>query len=168
MANKVTVARIFLSVILLFLPVFSLPFWIVYLLAGFSDMADGWIARHWNLVSKTGERLDSFADLIFLMVCLYKIGPRLCFPAALWIWIAGIAMVRILNLLFGYVRRQKLVMMHTALNRITGLLLFLFPFFVKYGDSICFAVFLCLPATLAAVQEGFFIWTAGKESESPQ
>ena len=33
-------------------------------------------------------------------------------------------MIRILNFLFGYVRRQKLVMMHTTLNRITGLLLF--------------------------------------------
>ena len=59
MANKMTAVRILLSVILLFLPVFSLSFWILYLLAGFSDMADGWIARHWNLVSKTGERLDS-------------------------------------------------------------------------------------------------------------
>ena len=77
-------------------------------------------------------------------------------------------MIRILNFLFGYVCRQKLVMMHTTRNRITGLLLFLFPFFVKYGDSLCFAVFLCLPATLAAVQEGFFIWTAGKEREPPQ
>lgn len=60
MANKVTAVRILLSVILLFSPVFSLSFWIIHLLAGFSDMADGWIARHWNLVSKTGERLDSF------------------------------------------------------------------------------------------------------------
>ena len=54
------------SVFLLFLPVFSPGFYVVYLLCGLSDMADGTIARKTNSVSKPGSQLDSIADLIFV------------------------------------------------------------------------------------------------------
>ena len=44
-ANILTGGRILGSILLLFFPAFSLAFYIVYLLCGFSDMIDGTVAR---------------------------------------------------------------------------------------------------------------------------
>ncbi|SEU08157.1 CDP-alcohol phosphatidyltransferase family protein [Enterocloster clostridioformis] len=44
-ANLVTILRILLSLLLLCSAVFSSAFYAIYLICGFTDMADGWIAR---------------------------------------------------------------------------------------------------------------------------
>ena len=54
-ANVLTGCRIFGSILLLFFPAFSLDFYILYLLCGFSDMVDGTIARKTNSTSKFGS-----------------------------------------------------------------------------------------------------------------
>ena len=48
MANLITGLRIIVSAALLFCPVFSPIFYVLYLIAGLSDMADGIIARKTN------------------------------------------------------------------------------------------------------------------------
>ena len=45
MANIITGIRIVISVFLLFCPVFSQVFYVLYITAGVSDMADGAVAR---------------------------------------------------------------------------------------------------------------------------
>ena len=45
MANVITGLRILVSAVLLFCPVFSQIFYVLYLIAGLSDMVDGIIAR---------------------------------------------------------------------------------------------------------------------------
>lgn len=45
-------------------------FYVVYLTAGLTDMADGAIARRTNSVSEFGTKLDTFADFVFVVVCL--------------------------------------------------------------------------------------------------
>ena len=45
LANIITGLRILASLVLLFCPVFTSIFYVVYLVSGFSDMADGIIAR---------------------------------------------------------------------------------------------------------------------------
>jgi CDP-diacylglycerol---glycerol-3-phosphate 3-phosphatidyltransferase len=42
----------------------------VVLLAGISDLMDGWLARKWNIESLLGKFLDPVADKLFLMVGL--------------------------------------------------------------------------------------------------
>ena len=67
-ANILTGCRILGSILLLFFPVFSLAFYIIYLLCGFSDMIDGTIARKTNSASEFGAKLDTVADLVFVAV----------------------------------------------------------------------------------------------------
>ena len=69
-ANAITSLRIIGSVVLLFFDVSSLPFYITYLLCGFSDMIDGTIARKTNAVTEFGSKLDTVADFVFVAVCL--------------------------------------------------------------------------------------------------
>ena len=45
MADLITISRIFLSIILLFLPFPSLSFLALYIAGGVTDMADGFVAR---------------------------------------------------------------------------------------------------------------------------
>ena len=85
-ANILTGCRIFGSIILLFLPAFSVAFYITYLLCGFSDMIDGTIARRTNSVSKFGSQLDTAADLVFVVVSLFRLLPAMHIPRWLWIW----------------------------------------------------------------------------------
>ena len=79
LANMITGLRIIGSLTLLFFDVPSLPFYITYLLCGFSDMIDGAIARKTNAVSSFGSKLDTVADIVFMVVCAVKLLPRFTF-----------------------------------------------------------------------------------------
>ena len=105
-ANILTGFRILGSVLLLFLPIFSLGFYIVYLLCGFTDMIDGTVARMTNCASRFGEKLDTAADIMLVAVALIRFLPHLPIPTWLWIWGGGIAVVKVGNILLGYVFRK--------------------------------------------------------------
>ena len=75
MANIITGIRIVLSVALLFCSALSPLFYALYMVAGFSDMLDGAVARKTGTVSEFGSRLDTIADLLFVAVCLIKLLP---------------------------------------------------------------------------------------------
>ena len=159
MANIVTCSRIICSIILLFLPVFSPWFYILYLVCRITDIIDGTIARRTNTVSKLGSKLDTAADLIFTAVCLAKLLPEIHIPGWLWIWLAVIAAIKIINVASGFVYWRRFVAEHTVANKVTGALLFLLPLTINFIDLRYSAVVVCCMATFAAIQEGHFIRT---------
>ena len=158
-ANIITGCRILGSILLLFFPVFSAEFYIIYLLCGFSDMIDGTIARKTNSTSRVGSQLDTIADLIFTVVSLFKLLPALHIPQWLWIWGGVIATIKIGNIIWGYVAKKQFVSLHTIMNKVTGLLLFLLPLTVSFVELKYTAISVCSIATLSAVQEGVYIIT---------
>ena len=160
-ANIITGFRIVFSAALLFCPVFSPEFYILYLAAGITDMIDGTVARKTNTVSKSGERLDTIADLIFVAVCFIKLIPVLDIPLWLYIWIAVIVLIRIVNIISGFVIQKRFIILHTTTNKLTGALLFILPFTLQIVDLSYSAAIACCFATFAAVQEGHYI-RAGK------
>ena len=127
-------------------------------------MLDGFIARRTNTESEFGARLDSIADLIFVVVCLVKILPAITVPIWLWIWIALIVLVKAVNLLSGYVMEKRLILLHTTANKVAGLVIFLVPFALPFLDIAILAIPVCAIATFAAIQEGHFIRTGKAES----
>ena len=155
-ANIVTGFRILGSFLLLFFPVFSSEFYIIYIICGFSDMIDGTIARKTNSSSESGAKIDTAADLVFVTVSLIKILPAISIPLWLWIWGVIIAIIKIGNILWGYISQKQFLSLHTVMNRITGLLLFLLPLTLSFAEiRYCFiAVFSA--ATFAAIQEWFY------------
>ena len=124
-ANIVTSCRMIFSIIMLFLPVFSTWFYVMYLLCGLTDMVDGTIARKTNSTSTFGAKLDTIADFIFVLAAMVKLLPEMKLPGWVWIWILIIAGIKILNVIVGFVCRKRLIAEHTIMNKITGLLLFL-------------------------------------------
>lgn len=103
MANIITSIRIICSMILLFCKALTPSFYFFYILAGFSDMIDGTIARKTNTVSEFGSKLDTIADFIFFLVAMIKIIPVVKIEMWLYVWIGAIAIIKISNNIFGFV-----------------------------------------------------------------
>ena len=155
-ANIITSSRLLCSICLLLSPVFSVAFYIMYLVCGITDMMDGTIARKTKSVSETGARLDTVADIVFVAVCFKKILPLIQFPTWLWIWIIVIATIKIGNVVWGLICNKRLVSMHTILNKATGFLLFLFPLTLRFIEPMYSSVIVCSLATVSAINEVYY------------
>ena len=158
-ANIITGCRILGGVLLLFFPAFSLEFYILYILCGFSDMIDGTIARKMNSTSEFGSKLDTMADITFVATALIKILPAIHIPEWLWIWGVIIAIIKIGNIIWGYASEKQFVSIHTVINKVTGFLLFLLPLTLSFVELKYSSIVVCSIATFAAIQEGFYIGT---------
>ena len=130
MANIITSCRILCSILLLFVPAFSPMFYILYLVAGFTDMIDGTIARKTGTANEFGSRLDTLADIAFVVVCMIKLFPVLIIPTWLCIWIGVIAIIKVFNIISEYILQKKCAATHTLMNKVTGVVLFIFSFHV--------------------------------------
>ena len=162
-ANIMTCCRILLSITLLFCPVFSVGFYCTYILCGFTDMVDGTIAKKTNSVSEFGARLDTIADFVFFTVSLVKLLSVIYIPKWIWVWIVVIAIIKIFNVILGFIYTKKLISLHTVMNKITGLLLFLLPLMLCFIELKYSSVVVCIVATFSAIQEGCYIRTGQKE-----
>ena len=162
MANTITFFRIVAGIVLLFCPVFSPAFTVFYIAAGLSDMLDGFVARKTDTVSILGARLDTIADFVLVVICLIKLIPVLRIPAWLCIWIGIIAFIKVVNIISGFVVQKRFVAVHSVMNKVTGVLLFLLPLTIPAVPLKYSAIVVCAAATFAAIQEGHFIRT-GRE-----
>ena len=118
-ANIITGSRIVFSIALLFITPFSPMFYVT-------------VARQTNTVSAFGAKFDTIADFVFVAVCLIKLLPVFTIPVWLWIWIAVIALLKVINIISSYVKQKKWIAPHTVMNKITGALCFLLPFTLSF------------------------------------
>lgn len=94
---------------------------------------------------------------MFAAAALTKLLPLLHLPRWLWLWTAAIAAVKAAGLIWGAVRWKRLVSEHTALNKLTGLALFLLPLTLSFADIRYSGAAVCALASAAALQEGYEI-----------
>ena len=132
---------------------FSPVFYTFYITARFSDIVDGIVVRKTNTISNFGSKFDTIADFIFLVICLIKIIPLLHISNWLIIWIIVIAIIKEFNLIFGYVMQKELVVLHTVMNKLTEILLFIFLLTLTFIDLIYSGIFVSTIATFAAINE---------------
>ena len=106
----------------------SLPFYVLYAAAGLSDILDGFIARKTNTATQFG---------------------------ALWVigWVGVITLIKLVNIVIGFVRRHTLTAVHSVINKVTGALLFILPFTVPIINIRYTAPLVCAVATVAAILE---------------
>lgn len=71
-ANKITIFRIILIPVFLVLAYMgqSLAALLVYIIACLSDMADGYIARHYNQITNFGKFMDPLADKVLVLAAM--------------------------------------------------------------------------------------------------
>ena len=153
-------SRIVLCLPLLIVDAMTIPFWVIYLIAGLTDMLDGFLARRWGVESKFGGRLDSLADFIFVLAVGYTLFPYLKLPAMLWMMIGFIALVKVVNAISSFVmkhRQGQSPFLHTKANKLTGVLLFVGMMAIGQSYFVPVAWVIACIALFAAIQEGHFI-----------
>ena len=150
-------SRIVLCLPLLMVDAMTLPFWVLYLIAGLTDMLDGFLARRWGVESKFGARLDSLADFVFVLAVGYKLFPWLKLPATLWMMIGLIALVKVSNAISAFVVKHRIKFLHTKANKLTGFLLFIGMMTIGQSYFIPAAWMIACIALFAAIQEGHLI-----------
>jgi len=150
--NILSSLRMVGAVALLPCNVSSSTFWVLYIVCGISDIADGWLARKLKCVSKKGAFLDSLADICFVACCACRILPILELPQWLWLWAGVIVAMKVVNQLSALMRYGHCSFPHTIANKVTGFLLFIavpLTFVSIIPISVVAAV-----ATFAAIHEG--------------
>ena len=68
-------------------------------------------------------------------------------------------MIKAINLISGYVTRIEIVVLHTVMNKVTGILLYALPLTLTFIDLKFSGAVVSAVATLAAIQEGHLIRT---------
>ena len=151
--NAITTVRILCNSAILFCNALSPTFFALYVIAGVSDIADGWVARRTNTASEFGSKFDTAADAVFVIVCLIKLIQAIDIPVWLIVWTGAIACIKIFNIVWVYAERRQFVSVHSAMNKVAGALLFALPPTLTVIDIKYSAPIVCTIATLAAIDE---------------
>ncbi len=153
--NILTLLRIVGSLFLILLKPLTSAFFAVYTLAGLTDALDGFIARRFNASTELGKKLDSAADLLFYAVMLIKLSPTLftLLPRPIWIAVGIIFILRLISYGTAAVKHKNFASLHTVLNKISGALIFLVPYFVPTKMFTALCILICAVTFAAAVHE---------------
>lgn len=151
-ANAVTVLRIILSPLLVVIDPFSWGFVVLFIMCGISDITDGWIARRTATQSDFGGRLDSVADLIMFIALAWVVISHVGIPIYVWCLIAFVAIVKCMSIVIG-IRHGFSGLRHSALNKITGLVIFLSIPLMLHWEAIPVEIVVCCVAIIASLNE---------------
>lgn len=153
--NMITSFRLVATCFLFFLEPCGAAFFVVYSLAGLSDVLDGFVARKLGVTSEIGAKLDSIADLAFYAMMLVRLFPVLLARLSHWIWYAvGLLLtVRLCAYLIAAFRFHRFASLHTWMNKLTGLMLFATPYLTKLPVFSAFCWTVCAIGMLASVEE---------------
>ena len=161
MANVLTGIRILCGLLILCFPAFSGWYYCLYLIGGVSDAIDGTVARKMGTASDFGSRFDTAADFIFTVTVAVKIIHAVYLPVWLMIWIAIIALRKIGCHLAGYIKYHEFKTVHSVLNKICGVVIFIVPLFIDVDHAwqakFVVIIVICILTSIAAIAEGLTI-----------
>ncbi|WP_055669918.1 CDP-diacylglycerol--glycerol-3-phosphate 3-phosphatidyltransferase [Desnuesiella massiliensis] len=143
--NILTIFRLFL------IPVFLMVFFsgtpnyllysiIVFLIAGMTDILDGYIARKYNLVTKWGIVLDPLADKLMLLTVLSSLSIKNIIPS--WIFVV-VAMKEVLMIISGlFLYKKDTVIPSNIFGKASTLLFYISIFTLGFnpmaGDNLLY------------------------------
>jgi cardiolipin synthase (CMP-forming) len=96
---------------------------VTYVVAELSDVADGWLARRWNQVTRLGTMLDPIVDIAFNVMVFVGLERAGVIPA----WVLAAALLRYTILLVGgaglYVFVGPVTIRPTLFGRLSGVVM---------------------------------------------
>lgn len=152
-ANIITFLRIPLAIAMLFVPPFSVIFWSLYVGCGFTDIADGFVARALHQESAFGAKSDSLADFILSVCIAVFVIVNIKIPVWLWLCVSVVALLRLLNYGIGFYKYHAFASLHTYANKLTGLFIFITPVFYRLCGLTFTGIILCLTAFFSSLEE---------------
>ncbi len=151
--NIISISRIVFSILLIYTKPLSIPFYIIYLICGFSDIIDGYIARKTGTTSRLGEKLDSVADMVMVIILLFMFYPIINPTIPIIAWIILIAIIRFASMIVAFMKYKTFASLHTYGNKITGIILFGIPIFLLFINVDTLLSIACSIASLSAIEE---------------
>ncbi|MEY8001043.1 CDP-alcohol phosphatidyltransferase family protein [Clostridium sp. Mt-5] len=151
--NCISFSRIIFSLILIFVNPLSITFYVIYIICGLSDIMDGFIARKTKTMSSLGAKLDSIADMIMTGVLLFVFYSILNPTAEIIIWVISIGIIRLSSMIVAIKKYKTFASIHTYGNKITGIVLFIFPIMLSYIYIAMLMYIICIVATISAIEE---------------
>ena len=123
--NALSISRVPLSVLLLFLVDRPIVFLAVYAVIGLTDILDGFLARRCRWESEFGAKIDGFADMGFMLALLSVVfgimRNILKFKVYVAVGVGVVAAVKLVNLTFTKLKFKQWSTMHTLANKYTAL-----------------------------------------------
>ncbi len=126
--NIISISRLYLSLSMLLFLNYNIVLIIIYLLCGITDILDGYLARKLKCESSLGSKLDSLSDFVFFSVVIYYLlyhSPITDYNYVL-VYIIIVTILRVINFIITKIKFNTFSMMHTILNKVTGVTLFIF------------------------------------------
>jgi len=124
--NAITISRMILTISLIFIAPLSPISIFIFLLAGFTDMIDGKLARSIkDARSELGAELDSIADMLLVIVTVFFIMPAMNLWPWLWYGILLALGFKLMSAVPGLVKHRKIFFLHTIANKILAMILFI-------------------------------------------
>jgi CDP-diacylglycerol---glycerol-3-phosphate 3-phosphatidyltransferase len=151
--NCISFSRIIFSLILIFVKPLSVAFYAIYVICGFSDIVDGFIARKTGTTSRLGAKLDSMADMIMAGALLVVLYPIVNPATEIVIWIISIGIIRLASMVVALKKYKTFAILHTYGNKITGIALFIFPLLLPYIHTTMLMYIICVVASISAIEE---------------
>ena len=153
--NILSYARIAGTIWLILMKPLTPLFLTIYTITGVTDVLDGAIARKYGTTSEKGAKLDSIADLLFYTLILIRIFPVMwvTLPKKIWIMVGAILLVRFVS--YGTAARKyhRFASLHTYLNKVTGLMVFLVPYAIISPAAVPFCWGVCVVAMIGSIEE---------------
>jgi len=158
--NIITSLRVLLCLSLIFIkPVLGPLSFLIFCIAGFTDMIDGPLARRIpNAKTARGGDFDAFADMLMIVVGVFVIIPAMNIWGWLWPAIIGILVFKVVSAsVSGLIKHKKILFTHTLANKLAAIFLFIGPiiYFIT-GEHIIvniYLIFLVFWVFIATLEE---------------
>jgi len=160
--NMLTWSRVIFAIALVFIhPPLGIASIVIYLIALFTELIDGPIARKLNAQSDFGANLDTIADALIIAVIIFVFVPAM--DVWTWIWPATIVAIiaRLgLGIVVGLIKHGEPCVNHTYASKMASLFIYILPiaYFITSGHAFInyYIVFLLVLVFISVVDE-FYI-----------
>lgn len=153
--NALSILRLIGVPFLFILITFENVLWFtgLYIILGLTDYFDGLLARRWNQVTEFGSMLDSIADLAYYISTAYflvVLFPEYFYPNISYLYLVFSLLA--VTLLISKFKLGKVLILHTHLSRLSGVLVF-FAFIASfYADTTLFIRFIILLYSISFIE----------------
>jgi len=151
-ANIVTSSRIVGAVILFMCKDISMPFLVVYVLCGFTDLIDGPIARKTGSTSTLGATLDTVGDVGTYLALTKILAKNKLVPVWILIWIISAGVLFGVCAFVSKRRFNKFYLPHTYLGKIFGGSVFVLPVAMQFMSGEIWMAVICSIASVHVIE----------------
>lgn len=164
--NILTLFRLFL------IPVFVIVFFstlplkysiLIFLIAGFTDILDGYIARRYNLITKWGIVLDPLADKLMLLTVLACLVIKHYIPVLVLIIIACKEIFMIMSGILLYTNGT--VIPSNVYGKLASLLFYISIFILMFNEQLgIYMLYISVVSSIIALVNYFVVYYKNKSA----